>query len=133
MAHIAPIKPYDTFDNVKEHVKRGRLLSKGATLTVSSAGVITVTDSYHLVAVASGSTDNLQVINSEVAAQAGQIVVLQAADDAKTIVVKDYAGSTDNIRIGADVTLDDAQDTVTLMWNGSAWNMMASSATTTAS
>lgn len=125
---MAQIKSYDTFSNVKEHVKRGRVLSKGATLTVSSAGVITVTDSYHLVAVASGSTDNLQVINSGVSAQAGQIVVLQAADDAGTIVVKKYVGSTDNIRMAADVTLNDATDTITLMWSGTSWNMIASSA-----
>lgn len=133
MAHIAQIKPYDTFDNVKEHVKRGRLLSKGATLTVSSAGVITVTDSYHLVAVASGDTDNLQVINSGVAAQAGQIVVLQPAVQDKDIVIKKYAGGADNIRTAVDVTMADVTDTITLMWNGSGWNMIASSTAATAS
>ena len=51
---MAQIKSYDTFQNVKDHIKKGRILSKGAELTVSSAGSITVTDSYHLV---KGATD----------------------------------------------------------------------------
>ena len=133
---MAQIKPYDTFSDVKEHVKRGRVLSKGSTLTIDTTGTITVTDSYHLVATndpENSTTDDLKIINSAVPAQAGQILVLQASDTDETVVVKDYASGSDNIRIGADVSLDQAQDTVTLMWNGSAWNMLASSTAATPS
>lgn len=124
---MAQIKSYDTLSDVKEHIKRGRILSKGATLTPSATGVITVTDSYHLVAVASGSTDDVQTINSAVTAQAGQVVVLQAAVGGEDVVVKKYASGSDNIRLAADVSLEEATDTITLMWNGSGWNMLASS------
>lgn len=133
---MAQIKSYDTLSNVKEHVKRGRVLSKGSTLTIDTAGTITVTDSYHLVATnapGSTTTDDLKIINSAVPAQAGQLLVLQASDTDETVVVKDYSSGSDNIRIGADVSLDQAQDTVTLMWNGSAWNMLASSTAATPS
>jgi SOS-response transcriptional repressor LexA len=121
MGHIAQIKPYDTFDNVKEHVKRGRILSKGATLTIA-ADSVTVTDSYHLLAPASGNADDLKTIQSAVTAQAGQIVVLQAAADDKTITVKTTGG---NIVCGADFALDNAYDTITLMWTGSKWVSIA--------
>jgi hypothetical protein len=124
-----PIKSHQTLSDLKAHTitreKQGTLLSKGATLTPTSTGAITVTDSYHLVAVASGDTDNLQTINSTKTAVAGQIVVLQAAADDKTIVVKNYSSAPDNIRIGADVTLDDATDSITLVWSGSSWNAIA--------
>ena len=127
---MAQIKSYDTLSNVRDHIKKGKILSKGSNLTIAS-DAITVTDSYHLVAVESGSSDDLKTING--GKQAGQLLVLQAAADDKTVVVKNYASGTDNIRIGADVTLDDAKDSVTLMWNGSDWNMISSAATATVS
>ena len=129
---MAQIKSYDTFQNVKDHVKRGRLLSKGASLTIAS-DVITVTDSYHAVAVESGSSDNLKTINSSQAAQAGQLLVLQAAADDKDIVLVKRAGGGGNISMAADITLAEAQDTVTLIWNGTYWNLLASATTATPS
>ena len=117
---MAQIKSYDTFSNVKEHVKRGRILSKGATLTIAT-DTATATDSYHLLAGQSGAADNLATLNYAVTAQAGQIVVLQAAANV-TITVKNGTG---NIACGADFALDNVDDAITLMWTGAKWVSIA--------
>lgn len=123
---MAQIQSHNTFTEVKDHIKKGRILSKGKDLTVDANGAITVTDSYHLVNVASGDTDNLQRING--GKQAGQLLVLQSAVDGNAIVVKNYASGTDNIRMTSSVvTVEEATDTITLMYNGTDWNLITSS------
>ncbi len=120
---MAQIKSYDTLTDLRNHVKEGRLLSKGAELTIdATAESITVTDSYHLVDTASdASSDDLKTING--GAQAGQLLILQAAHTDRTVVVHKNDG---NIKMAADITLDDATDTITLIYNGTNWNMLSS-------
>jgi len=118
---MAQIKSYDTLSNVKEHVKRGRILSKGAELTVSSAGAITVTDSYHLV---KGATDGDDLTDINGGTQAGQVLVLQNSDDAKDVIVKHGAGKI-VLSGSSDVTLDKPDDNITLIYTGAKWLQIA--------
>tara|TARA_R100000808_G_C2153203_1_gene163238 strand:- start:5865 stop:6242 length:378 start_codon:yes stop_codon:yes gene_type:complete len=116
---MAQIKSYDTFQNVKDHIQKGRILSKGATLTIAS-GAITVTDSFHLVATeGAADTDDLTTING--GTQAGQILVLMAADDGDTVVVKNNSDPGSTLEIGAHFSLDTEDDSITLMWTGTKW------------
>tara|TARA_R100000152_G_C6541207_1_gene19291 strand:- start:79 stop:456 length:378 start_codon:yes stop_codon:yes gene_type:complete len=118
---MAQIKSYDTFQNVKDHIKKGRILSKGAELTVSSAGAITVTDSYHLV---KGATDQDALTDILGGTQAGQVLVLQNADDSKDVVVTHGAGKI-VLAGSANVTLDKPDDNITLIYTGSKWLQIA--------
>ena len=108
-----------------QEVKEGALLSKGSTLTIAS-GIITVTDSFHLVATeGAASSDNLYTING--GHTAGQIVVLM--NDGDVVSVKKSTGASgtpDNIFLGDDTHLADDTDTITLMYTGSKWVGLAS-------
>lgn len=86
------------------------LRSEKSTLTIAS-GVVTATRSFHLIAGEGGSADDLVTING---GADGQLLVLRAASDSVTITVK----STGNIvTAGSDVTLDNQNDTVTLIYD----------------
>jgi hypothetical protein len=89
-------------------------------LTVAS-GAITVTRGYHTVAGEGGVADDLATINGGVD---GMTLVLRAVDSAVTITVKDGTG---NIQGPGDVSLDNAQDTVTLIYDAAltAWLVTA--------
>jgi len=119
---MAQIKSYDTLSDVKDHIQKGRILSKGAELTIhATTEDITVTDSYHIVTSAS-SSDDLKTING--GTQAGQILVLQAATG-KTLTVHKNDG---NIKMASDITLDAVTESLTLIYNGANWNMLSSGA-----
>lgn len=91
-------------------------------LTIAS-GAITVTGSHHTVDTESdASTDDLDTING---GNTGDILLLEPVNSARTIVVKH---GSDNIRTGADVTLDDIDDNILLQKQANArWTMIASS------
>ena len=92
-------------------------------LTIAS-GVITATRGYHLVDTESdGASDDLATINGGVD---GMILVIRPAHTDRTVVVKDGTG---NIQGPGDVTLDNSQDTCTLIYDGAltAWLVLASS------
>jgi hypothetical protein len=91
-------------------------LSLGAstTLTVSS-GAVTATKSFHKIDSPTTGTTNLTTING---GQQGNILVLMAADDAKTISARD---STGNLRLAGNFNLDNLTDTLTLMYDGAVW------------
>ena len=113
---MAQIKSYDTLSNVKDHIKKGRILSKGATLTIAS-GAITVTDSYHLVGGESGNADALVDING--GSQAGQLLVIQNVASANITVTHDAAKIV--LAGAADYVLVEAVDTLTLIYDGAKW------------
>lgn len=127
---MAQIQSHNTFTEVKDHIQKGRILSKGAELTIDSSGEsITVTDSYHLVdTYDNAGSDDLKTING--GKQAGQILVLQAANDGRTVVVHKDDG---NVKMAADVTLAEATDSITLVYNGTNWNLLASATAATPS
>ena len=86
------------------------LRSRKTTLTIAS-GAVTATRSFHLIAGEGGAADDLVTING---GSDGQILVLRASSDSVTITVK----STGNIvTSGSDMALDNANDTITLMYD----------------
>jgi len=88
----------------------------GGELTISS-GVVTSTHSYHTVDTESdASTDDLDTINGGVVA--GQIIVLKAENTARSIVAKDGTG---NLKLSGDFTMDNTEDTLMLVYDGSNW------------
>lgn len=92
-----------------------------ATLNIS-AGAITADRTAHAVDTeGAASTDDLVTING---GTDGNILVLYPADSARTVVVKDGTG---NIQISGDFTMDNAQDTITLIKRGLSWQRLSSS------
>jgi len=89
-------------------------LKSPTTLTISS-GEIKITKSYHLVAVEVGTTDDLDTISG---GQVGGLLVLQASTAAKTVVCKDGTG---NLKLAGDFSLDNTQDSIYLIYDGSNW------------
>jgi len=120
---MAQIKSYDTFQNVKDHIQKGRILSKGANLTIAS-GAITVTDSYHIVDGEGATSDALTDING--GKQAGQILVLQSADNSNNITVTHNTAKL-ALHGSANFVLTTTLDTLTLMYDGAKWVQLASS------
>jgi hypothetical protein len=92
-------------------------------LTIA-AGAITVTRSYHTVDTTGDvASSDLETINGGID---GMILVLQANNSARTVVVKNNVG---NILCGADFSLDNVADTITLLYDGtnSKWVKISSS------
>lgn len=85
-------------------------------LTIAS-GAVTVTRGYHTLAGEGGVADDLVTISGGVD---GMRLVLRAVDSAVTITVKDGSG---NIQCAGDCTLDNAQDTIELIYDAAltAW------------
>lgn len=99
-------------------------LSVGSELTIAT-GAITVSraDSvlYHKVETEGAvSTDDLETISG---GYAGQILVLQAANSARTVVAKDGTG---NLQLGGDRSLDNTEDKLMLInLNGNTWHELS--------
>lgn len=110
-----------TTTNSAECVGFKTRLSVGATseLTIAS-GAITVTGNWHSVDTESdGASDDLDTINGGVA---GQVLYLQANNSSRTVVVKDGTG---NIKCGGDRSLDNAEDVIQLISDGTNWYEVA--------
>lgn len=91
------------------------IFSKSVELTIA-AGAITATGSYHAVDTeADAATDDLVTING---GTTGMRLVLAAANDARTIVLKD---STGNLVLAGDCSLTSVGDTIELIFNGANW------------
>lgn len=88
----------------------------GSTLTIAS-GVVTKTTGYHKIETeAAAASDDLATING---GTNGDILILTAADDAHTVVVKDGTG---NIITGlGDISLDSNKDVLTLVLLSTTW------------
>lgn len=104
-------------------VSIGTFLNLGAATELTIADdAITVTRSYHSVdTAADGATDDLATING---GTEGDVVVLRANNSGRSVVLKNGVG---NILCGADFTLDNVADTVTLMFDGANWLLISSS------
>ena len=91
----------------------GRIrLGTASELTIAT-GAITVTGDYHRVDTESNAaSDDLDTINGM---QDGDEVVIRAENGARTVVLKDGTG---NLSLGADISLDDADDIIKLFHNG---------------
>lgn len=96
---------------------KGRLnLDAGSALTISSNAVTVIRTRHSLTA--SGASDTLNTINGGVS---GDILYLTGTAG-KTITVADGAG---NIECNTNRTLDGTNDWMTLMYDGSKWQMLS--------
>ena len=87
----------------------------GTEVTISS-GVISVGTDFHLVDTeGDASTDDLDTINDGFI---GMTLLLKAANDARTVVIKD---STGNIKTNGDFSLTHTDDTIALIYDGTNW------------
>lgn len=95
--------------------ERTRGLVVGRDLTIAS-GVITITQGVHLVDTESAAaTDDLDTING---GQDGALLVIRAVDSARTVVAKDNTG---NLQLAGDFSLDNTEDTLTLLSMSNVW------------
>lgn len=88
-----------------------------AELTIA-AGEITVTQTFHRIDTQDDDpSDDLVTINGEVT---GRILILKAENDGRTIVVKHNTGNI-WLKGKADVSLDDLEDGLLLIYSGAKW------------
>ena len=91
----------------------------GTELTINADGAITIKPgvTYHEVDTESDSdsTDDLVTIYGGLK---GQLLTLHAAHSGRTVVAKDGTG---NLKLSGDFSLDNKEDTITLMYDGTNW------------
>lgn len=84
-------------------------------LTIAT-GAITATRSYHSVDTeADAITDDLDTISG---GSEGDLLIIRANNSARTVVAKDGTG---NLALAGDFTMDNAQDTLTMIYDGASW------------
>lgn len=98
-------------------------IATGASTELTIAtGAVTATKSYHTIDTeGDAASDDLDTISG---GRAGQILVVQANNSARTVVLKDGTG---NLKLSGDISLDNAEDTATLVSDGTNWYLLASS------
>ena len=91
------------------------ILSDASELTIAS-GVVTATQSYHTIDTeGNAATDDLSTING---GTAGQVLTIRANHTDRTVVVKD---GLSNLQLEGDMSLDNAQDTISMIYDGTNW------------
>ena len=100
----------------------GTLNLNDATILTIATAIITAVQSYHTVAAETGTTDTLSTVNGDTA---GDILVLKA-DAGDTITVD----NADNILLAGGTMALTANDTITLISDGTNWREMARSVNT---
>lgn len=105
--------------------QRITIMGVQAELTIA-AGAITMLNAGTIVVdtEADAASDDLDTITATNAID-GDIIVLKAAGDARTVVIKDGTG---NIACGADFSLDNTLDRIMLQWDAgnATWVMLSS-------
>lgn len=90
----------------------GKLIKGDESVLTIASGVVSVTGGFHRVATeAAGATDDLDTING---GSVGMLIVLTADDSTKDVVLKDGTG---NLNLAGDCTLDNIEDTITLIYS----------------
>lgn len=98
----------------------GLLNVEETTVTIDLAGAVTVASSNVTVDTNGGAAnDNLDTING---GASGDTLIVRAANDARTVVARD---GIDNLQLAGDCTLDDTDDTLMLIYDGSNWLQLA--------
>ncbi len=97
----------------------GFYTSEASSKTIAT-GAITATGSYTIVDTeASAATDDLDTITIGGGASiAGATIILRAANTARTVVCKDGTG---NLKLAGDFSLDNTEDTIMLIYDGTNW------------
>ena len=111
-------------------VLRGNItLSPGTTLTISS-GAVTPTGTYHAIDTeAAAASDDLTTILTTNIAEGG-LLLIQPANDARTVVVKNTASPAAgqwSTADGQDYALDDIEDFILFKRRGTIWEEVARS------
>lgn len=104
-------------DNLN-YLKTNIALEAAVELTISS-GAVTKTYSHHTIDTESdAASDDLVTING---GSEGEVILLRPASGARTVIVKHNTG---NIWLpgGADISLDDSDDYLLLIYSGSKWS-----------
>ncbi len=97
-------------------------IPRGSGIKTIASGAITIDSMYHKVETESGAaTDDLDTING---GTLGQILILKTNDSSHDVTLKDGTG---NLNLAGDFTLDNGQDTITLLCEGTQWNEVARS------
>lgn len=95
----------------------GFLMKAVTELTISS-GAVTVTQMFHTIDTeGDAATDDLDTING---GSTVNMIVIRSADDARTVVVKHNTGNI-WLQGKADISLDDLEDGLLLVWDGTKW------------
>ena len=89
-------------------------------LTIASGAVTATSSTHNIDTEGGGATDYLDTING---GSTGSIITLMAASGSRTVVVEDGT----NLKLAGDCTLDNAEDTITLIKSGSAWHEVSRS------
>lgn len=119
----------DEFRKIEQTLRQitSCLNSNFVAKTIASGAVVFPTGN-HLVTIleldteSAGASDDLDTVTG---GTEGQILIIKAANDARTVVVKD---STGNLETEGDMTLDNVQDTITLYnKSGTEWREIARS------
>ena len=91
------------------------------TLTIAT-GAVTATTSFHAIDTeAAGATDDLDTISG---GQTGQVLYIHAANGARDVVAKDGTG---NLKLASDFTMNNTEDMLTLIFDGTNWLELARS------
>lgn len=110
--------PLDQGTNTRGFANLGTAPSRSAQSTnitelTIATGAVTATGNVHTIDTeADAASDDLDTINGTIA---GQIVVLSAQNAARTVVLKDGTG---NLKLAGDFSLDNTEDRITLISNG---------------
>lgn len=96
-------------------------VGSATAVTISGGAITAVAANLAINTEAGASTDNLDTING---GADGLIIILSAADDTKTVVVKHGTGNI-SLASGDDLLLDDSNKTVMLIYRGSQWRDMS--------
>lgn len=105
------------FTEIKDYVNDGLQLGNLTELTIST-GAVTITEAFHIIDTESDdASDDLDTISG---GTAQDVLVIRAANDARTVVVKHNTGNI-WLKGKRDLVLDDIQDAVILIYDGTKW------------
>ena len=90
-------------------------LTDSTELTISTGAIVKTQGWHRIDTEGDAASDDLDTISG---GQAGDRLILQAENDARTVVIKDGTG---NIQCAGDFSLDNTQDTIELIYDGSNW------------
>jgi len=116
-ASPAGLKMYGSLNMFYNNISAiGAIILNNATELTIATGVVTATQSYHKIDTeADAATDDLVTISG---GAAGQELTIKATDSARTVVAKNGTG---NLQLTADMSLDNANDTLTMIYDGTNW------------
>jgi len=100
--------------NLSSHTADYLKLGAAGALTIAS-NAVTKTLSFHKVDTSGGASEDLNTISG---GAEGDLLIIRAANDARTVVAKDGVG---NLALAGDCSLDNVQDTLTLIFDGTNW------------